>query len=320
MAREPSVREVLDRLVGDSVLSPAQAGEVERALQAAAPRRLRIPWAEVAAYLGGGLVLVGAVLLVAASWRNWGEFARTFVTGATAVVLLTAGAVAAGPRSRSAARGRVAGALFALGAGAVAVTIAVALPDDIVTGAVACGAGLLTAVAGYLLVPSVPGLLASAGFLAATTLLSIDATVGVTPLNGGLGVGTGGLLVAALALGHVVPHRLLGLGAGLALAVFGFQQPLGEEGTAWVAYLLTFGLGVACLALVRRERTWVLLVAGVVAVTLAVPEAIWDLTGGAVGGALLVLTAGLVLLLVSFAGFRLRRTTGRKPPPASPGS
>jgi len=311
MKREPSVREVLDRLVEDDVLSPVQADAVERALREGGPRRVRIPWAEVAGYLGGGLVLVGAVLVVATSWGRWGEFARTFVTGAAAVVLLAAGAGASGGLGgRSAVRGRIAGTLLALGAGAVAAAVAVALTDRAGNGAVACGAGLVIAVVGYVLVPSVPGVLASAGLLAATILFTLDATVGVTSLNAGLGVAAGGLLVAGLAFGRVLPQRQTGLFAGLALAVGGFQQLLGDERATPVGYLLTFAVGVGCLALVRWERGWVLLVAGVAAVTLAVPEAVWDLTGGAVGGAVLVLTAGVVLLLVSFAGFRLRRGAG----------
>ncbi|WP_410642402.1 hypothetical protein [Amycolatopsis sp. lyj-346] len=312
MKREPSVKEVLDRLVGDGVLSSVQADAVERALGAGVRRRVRVPWAEVAGYLGGGLVLVGAVLLVATSWGRWGEFARTFVTGAAAVVLLAAGAAASGGvGSRSAVRGRVGGTLLALGAGAVAAAVAVALTDHGGRGAVACGAGLVTAVVGYLLVPSVSGLLASAGLLAATILFSLDSTVGLTSLNAGLGVATGGLFVAAFAFGRVLPHRQTGLVAGLTLAVAGFQHLLGDERAVPMAYLLTFALGAGCLAAVRWERSWGPLVTGVAAVTLAVPEAVWDLTGGAVGGALLVLTAGTVLLLVSFAGFRLRRDAGK---------
>lgn len=311
MKSAPSVREVLDRLVGDGVLSPEQADAVERALRVREARRVRVPWAEVAGYLGGGLVLVGAVLLVATSWGRWGEFARTFVTGAAAVVLLAAGGAASGGLGgRSAVRGRISGTLLALGAGAVAAAVAVALTDRAGNGAVACGAGLVVAVVGYVLVPSVPGVLASAGFLAAAILFTLDATVGITALNAGLAVAAGGLLVAGLAFGRVLPHRQTGLVAGLTLAVVGFQHLLGDERAAPAAYLLTFVVGAGCLALLRWERSWVLLVAGVAAVSIAVPEAVWDLTGGAVGGALLVLIAGAVLLLVSFAGFRLRRDAG----------
>ncbi|WP_093588668.1 hypothetical protein [Lentzea waywayandensis] len=43
----------------------------------------------------------------------------------------------------------------------------------------------------------------------------------------------------------------------------------------------------------------VLLVAGVVATTVVVPEVVWDLTDGAVGGGVLPLVAGAVLLAAS---------------------
>ena len=96
MTGKAPVPEALRRLVEEAVLSPEQAAEVERALRDAAPARPpRIPWAEVAGYLGGGLVLVGAVLLVATSWAGWTEPARTAVAGTATLLLLTAGVVAA---------------------------------------------------------------------------------------------------------------------------------------------------------------------------------------------------------------------------------
>ncbi|MBE1494029.1 hypothetical protein H4696_001129 [Amycolatopsis lexingtonensis] len=321
MTRESPVREALERLVEEAVLSPGQAAEVERALRGAAARRPRIPWAEVAGYLGGGLLLIGTALLMATSWTDWSKPARTAIVAAATAVLLAAGVVAAhgftglvtARLRKPSPRLRVSATLLALAAGSAAATVVVALPDDAGSAgvAVACGLGTVLAVAGYLLVPFVIGLLAATGLLGATVLAGLDATAGTTPLRGGLAVAAVGLLLAGTALADVLPHRLTGLGLGAAIALFGAQQPLGETSTAPVAYVLTFAFGTGFLVLYRRQRTWSLLIAGVLGITLAVPEAVWDLTGGAAGGAVIVLTAGAVLLAASGIGFRLRRDTQR---------
>lgn len=325
MTGKRPVPDALHRLVEEAVLSPEQAAEVEHALrEAESARRPRIPWAEVAGYLGGGLVLAGAVLLVATSWARWAEPARTAVAGTATLLLLVAGVTAAqgfagllaARRRPPSARLRIAATLLALAAGSNAITVVVALPDHAGSAgaALACGSGAVLAVTSYLLVPFVTGLLAAAGLLLATVLAGLDATVGLTPLRGGLAVAATELLIAVLALAGALPHRLTGTGLGAALALFGAQQPLSESGTAAVAYVLTFALGTGFLVLHRRNRSRPLLIAGIVAITLAVPEAVWDLTDGAVGGAVIVLTAGAVLLAVGGVGFRLRRDHRRNPP------
>ncbi|MEU5265543.1 hypothetical protein [Amycolatopsis sp. NPDC021455] len=324
MTGKSPVPEALHRLVEEAVLSPEQAAEVERALrEAESARGPRIPWAEVAGYLGGGLALVGAVLLVATSWAGWTEPARTAVAGTATMLLLTSGVIAAqgfsglltARRRPPSARLRVAATLIALAAGTTAITVVVALPDDAGSAgaALACGSGAVLAITGYLLLPSVTGLLAAAGLAVATVLSGLDATIGLTPVRGGLAVAATGLLIAGLALAGALPHRLIGTALGTALALFGAQQPLGESGTAAVAYVLTFALGAGFLALHYWKRSWPLLVSGILGVTLAVPETVWDLTDGAAGGAVIVLTAGAVLLAASGAGFRLRRGRRRNP-------
>ena len=57
----------------------------------------------------------------------------------------------------------------------------------------------------------------------------------------------------------------------------------------------------------RWLRSIVLLVAGVLGVTLAVPEAVLDWTNGALGASLILLVAGAVLVAASAVGLRLRR-------------
>jgi hypothetical protein len=72
-------------------------------------------------------------------------------------------------------------------------------------------------------------------------------------------------------------------------------------------YVITLGVAVACLALYRTQRRLVLLLAGVVGVTVAVPEAVWDVTNGAGGAAVILLVGGAVLLAASGLGMRVHR-------------
>jgi hypothetical protein len=270
-------------------------------------------------------VLTGAILLVSTSWEDLTELARTALITVFAVLLLVAGTVAAGGVSGLAtarqraqnARLRVAGALLALGACATAFAVGVALPADTQSRgiAIASGVGLLVAVAGYKLLPTVFGLIGSVLLGLYTVTSAVDAAMVASSLNVGLAWFGFGLLITVMAIGGVLRQPQLGLGLGIAVAMVGAQLPLGHHGAAPWAYLLTTALALGCLALYRFARTPVLLVAGVVGVTLAVPEAIWDLTDGTVGAAAILLVAGTVLLAVSGLGFRLHRRG--HPEPAS---
>lgn len=71
-------------------------------------------------------------------------------------------------------------------------------------------------------------------------------------------------------------------------------------------------IALACLALYGRRRTWVLIVSGVAGLTLAVPEAVWDWTDGAVGGAVILVLAGAVLLAASGLGVVLHRRASQQ--------
>jgi hypothetical protein len=336
--------EALRRLVAEGVLSAQQADAVQQALHlrpnealappareshtaqpvaatpavpAARPAR-RIPWAEIAGYLGGGLVLVGAVVLIETSWDQLSVLTRTALVSVFAVLLLLAGTVAAGgvpglasARQRAGnARLRVAGALLALGACATAFAVGVALPagGEGWQGAAAAGAGLLVAAAGYALLRTGFGVIASValGLYAVTSAVS---TAADTPLGIGLAWFGYGLVVTALALGGLLRQRQLGIGLGTGVTLIGAQMPLAHQGAAPWAYLLTMAFALACLAAYRSVRTPVLLVAGVLGITLAVPEAIWDFANGTVGAAAILLIAGVVLLGASGVGFRLHRRT-----------
>jgi hypothetical protein len=66
-------------------------------------------------------------------------------------------------------------------------------------------------------------------------------------------------------------------------------------------------VSVAAFAMYVRTVAWPYLVIGVLGVTLVVPEAIIDWTGGSLGPAGAVLLAGVTLLGASLAGFRVRK-------------
>ncbi|NUT50380.1 MAG: hypothetical protein HOV94_24200 [Saccharothrix sp.] len=101
----------------------------------------------------------------------------------------------------------------------------------------------------------------------------------------------------SLSLVDVLRPKQLALAVGAATAFFGAQQPLGGDAA----------LAVVCFATYFGERSTVLLVVGVVATTVVVPEIVWDLTDGAVGGGVVLLLAGAVLLATSPGSTWLRR-------------
>lgn len=312
MSEADSVRQALLRLVASGELRAEQVEPVALAVRDALRARDAVNgvrWSEVVAYLGGALVLAGAAAFVGLSWSLMTTPVRAAVL---AVITLSLLGVAAGlgGAARSAAgrtaavQRRVAATLAALGAGTAALFAGVLA--DRHEALVAGTAGLAVAAAGYALLPTAVGLLAC-GVLA---LVALTGLLEVVAPGGGAGAGVGYILLGALMVasalaGWLVP-RPLALGMGAATALFGGQWPFLWEERAW-GYSVTAVIALACLALYTRERTWVLIVAGVAGLTLAIPEAVWDWTGGAVGGAVILVLAGVVLLASSGLGVLLHR-------------
>ncbi|PRX45915.1 putative membrane protein DUF2157 [Prauserella shujinwangii] len=84
MTRRPTRAQALDDLVRRGVLSAEQARVVRAELRLGTPGTPRAggpPWAEIAGYLGGGLVLTGVVVLVSASWDRLPDTARAGLVG-----------------------------------------------------------------------------------------------------------------------------------------------------------------------------------------------------------------------------------------------
>jgi hypothetical protein len=166
--------------------------------------------------------------------------------------------------------------------------------------------GLLVAVTAYVLVTTALSFLTTAAAAICATIGWITELAPDSALPGGAALFALGVTGMFLALAEVLPPKQLALAVGAATTLFGAQQPL--AGDAPVAYALTACLAFVCFITYFAARSTVLLVASVVATTVVVPEIVWDLTDGAVGGGVLLLVAGAVLLATSLGSTWLRRT------------
>jgi hypothetical protein len=303
---ESRVRGALERLVTERIVAPEQVEPITRAVRDALPepeptRRAR--WTEIISYAGGALVLAGAIALLGPAWDGLTREVRSGLLGLITALLL--GAALAVRRTGSASRRRVTGVLWTL----AAVTAGLAAAQLVIGHEVliASGVGLVVAVTGYVLFPGSTGLLVS-GVLSMTALFSLLDLIGPQPtLPQAFAVIGLGVVFAALAATGVVRHRGLGLAIGSVLALIGAQLPMGMADNDGWPYVLTLLVAVGCLALYVREKTPVLIVAGIVGITIAVPEAVWDLTDGTLGGALLIVLTGFILLGTGTSGLLWHR-------------
>lgn len=323
----PTQEEALQHLVAAGILSQQQCVAVRAALASVAPKRAgATTWlAEAAGYAGGCLLLAGVALFIGASWESLTRVERSGLLGGFAVAFAVAGlAVAGGPAGIAHLRAvgapvrcRIVGVLFAVTAVAAGAAVGIAcLPTSFPALAGTCFA-LVVALAGYAVLPSVPGVLATAAASFATVAALAEEIIHVTPLEGGLLILTLGLGWTAVAATGRVSPRWLPFTIGAALSVLGSQQPMGSEEWAPLAYALTFAVAMGSFALYWRYRLLILLLTGVLGVTISVPEAVSDLTGGALGGSVILLAAGGALIAASVFGLRLHRQ-GDQMAPAPP--
>ncbi|QGK70096.1 hypothetical protein GIY23_11675 [Allosaccharopolyspora coralli] len=320
----PRQRAAVRGLVERGVLSPDQADVVLTELAAASvpsasgtansPGQRRGGLWEVLGYAGAALVFGGAALLLHMSWEDLGQVARVSILLALAALVTAAGVLVAGGPSRvrslrpaSTPRRRIVAALFVLAAPLVAMAVSTGSQNE--WAVPTATAGLVVAVVGYLALPSVPGMLAMGAFSVGVVYAATgDWWPGATMLTAALLVALGGVWIA-LSLAEWLAERTVGLTGGAFIALLGAQWALGLDSTAW-GYGATLALAVVFFGLYVRWQDLPLLVAGIVGVTVSVPEAVWDLTGGALGGPLVVLLAGVALLGAGVFGLRLRKRTG----------
>ena len=272
---------------------------------------------EVAGYVGGGLMLGGAGLLIGLNYDRLGRAGTAWALAGYALALaLAAVVVAAGPHrivglryDGSPVRRRLVGVLMALASAPAAVAVAVVTePNQTLWAGLA---GLAVALAGYALLPTVPAVLAMATMSVVTTAGLVELDTAYRPHLPTLAfVGLGVVWGVVSAAGLIRPKHI-GYTIGAALAVVGAQLELGaDERFVW-AYSVTSAVAVACFVVYWLERATVLLVFGVIATTIAVPEAVTDWTDDALSGPAILLISGAVLVAASALGLWLRSVRSR---------
>jgi hypothetical protein len=277
---------------------------------------------EIAGYAGGALVLAALGLFLADRWGGFSRHERlaavtaiaVFLLGAGAVMGLASGGVRALREQSEATRRRLTSTLVS--AGAVAAGIAAGMAVDLWGSAgtdaegPAFAFGLTVtalAAAAYLLAPSALAQLVLLGGLTTTvtTGLWLAADPGEVPYALAL-LAVGALWLAAARAGYL-REQTLGHVLGLGTALVGAQLPVGGD-QAPLGYLLTAAVAAAGFGWYVRSRSWPFVAAGVLGLTLVVPEAVVDWTDGSLGVAGVVLVTGLTLLAASLAGFRASRS------------
>ena len=317
---------VVSALVGSGLVDPVREHEaivvVDGALtgQAAASSTLKDRFAELAGYLGGALVVAAGGIFFATEWGNLSESARVgMLAGITlllalsgALLVLTGGGLAVLRTDRGAVRRRLAGLLFtgtaAAAAGAVGLKVARSLsPEnsaDLLAGFLTMA---LVSVGGYLVAPTVVGQLGTAVGAFMSVPWALDVIADIEPIAFGLIIlvlGVGWLVIAERGVWREVAS---GRVIGCVLALVGAQIPVFHSQQAWAGYLATAVVAGAAFTAYVVRPSWPYLAAGVIGVTLSVPEALLDWTDGSLGAAGGLLVAGATLLGASLLGLLLRQ-------------
>ncbi|MFB7878250.1 DUF2157 domain-containing protein [Nocardia sp. NPDC056064] len=314
MVREHRVGVALERLVASGVISGEQRAAVLRAVDEQ-ERAGRAPAgrvaAEIVAYLGAGLVAAGLALFLGRAWSEVAQSGRVVLLAVVAgcavggAVILAGGCRGVFRRVPIAGAGRVrlAAVLLVLAAGATAGAVATAFGEHGTAGPPAVLAGLLVAVLGYLLVPTVLGMVAVAGFGVAAVYAVSDAVVVRSPWQGIALLVFGGMWFG-LAWARLLVAEWAGYLLGGVIAVLGAQSV--TFGDSLWRPLLTGLIGLGCLGLYALRREPVLVVGGAATVAIAVGQLVAEQTGGGPAVASLVLAIGAVVLTVGLIVLVLR--------------
>ncbi|WP_280250637.1 DUF2157 domain-containing protein [Nocardia abscessus] len=311
MVRDERAGAALGRLVAEGVLSASQADAVLTALaaeRASAVARGKV-LAEIAAYVGAGLLFGGIFLVASSSWDDLGRPVRVGVLAVVSAGLLLGGVLLTGVRLRRtsvhSARARLAAVLFALGSVALAGSVGTALEGGGSDAAwvFACAAGAVIAVLGYLALPSVVGMLVCACFVPAAVAGLLTEVIDLEDTWGSVAVLLlGGVWFALARLGALIDTRvgyLIAIVTSVAAA-----QSVDIDGRTW-AYGLTALVALVCFALYATQRSAVLVIGGGVAIALAAGEAVSDWTDDSLGAAAVVVAIGAITL--ALGAFRLVR-------------
>ncbi len=309
-ARHEEAADVLDAMV---------AGESPRAMT------LRRVLAEVAGYVGAAFVVAAVAVFVAPRWLDMSLATRLSLLVGTGLALAVAGVAlgvtGGGLRSLRGAAGalrrRLASVLLTGASVAGAAAVVVWLTDWADQGPSSRDAyiglgGFVTlavlAAVGYAVAPTLVGQAAVAVGATFGSISVWEVVDDATSLEVGGTVLVLGAAWLALAETGVWREQLPARIIGAVLALGGAQLLLPDH-ASW-AYVTTAAVGVAAFVMYAALRAWPYLALGVVALTLAVSEALLDWTTGSFGTAAALLGAGVTLLVTALVGLRLRRTPG----------
>jgi hypothetical protein len=289
------------KLVDEGVLTETQFEAVMVALATQEQRQPGKIIAEIAAYVGAGLVFGGIALVIGSSWEDLALGGRVAVLAAVSLGLVLAGVAVVGGPSRLFVRGahgsrvRLGSALLALAAGAVAGTVGTALDngtDD--AGSWAVLAGLLVAVLGYAAVPSVIGMLVCGVFSGAAMPWALGDLADVDDVWVGIGMLVVGGIWFALTRIDVFMESWLGYAIAVSISLLGALVVLADD-RPW-AFLLSVLVAAVCFALFAQRRSMVLVLGGGLAVAIAVGSAVTEWTDDAFVAACVVLVIGAIVL------------------------
>jgi hypothetical protein len=279
---------------------------------------------EVGGYVGGAFVFGAAAVLLADHWGSLGAPVRVGVLAVPSALLLVAASVLmrsvpGGWRARPdrdvvrggrGARRRLVATFMtvtaALASGAAGVWAHAVGATDPSVALAASLTGLLIAGAGYAVCRIELLHLVSGIGLVATVLavLSRFVTLDLAPV--GTTLACVGVVWAALATVRILAERSFGYGlAGVLLFIGG--EELTVTGSSWTGYLVLGVLAITALAGFVALRALVLLVVGVITLATVVPQAVIDVTDGALGASGALLVVGLSIVGASVLGIRLHR-------------
>lgn len=308
----PAQDAALRRLTDAGELTETQADAVRSALwPPAAPGAGRqMSWLlEAAGYVGGGLIAGGLALFLGERWDDLTPSSRAALLGGFAVlfvvaaVLVAAGRVVSVGRGPATARRRVVAVLLTSAAVPLAVAVAAAIEAD-GEALAAFAAGLLAAAAAYALVGTPYGVVMLAVMSLGVLATALDLAHANSGVSAVVTVLAGALWCLAAVL-RVLRPTTLSLTIGLATALVGPQ--LAIDAYPGLAYPLGFAVAVGAFVLYHWVRELVLLIAGVIGLTVLVPELVHEVTDGAIAGASVLVVGGAVLIAASALGLRLRR-------------
>ena len=282
--------------------------------------------AEVAAYAGAALVVASMVLLGLQYWAQWQPLQRSLVIGSVSLVLLAAALVAwrlsRTDEPASSARTRYVIATLVL-VSAIAMAIAVGsylyttryrapvYDRHNVSLTVALVIALLILALGYLLVRT---MLVQLGLAVAAFTLTTSVWLGEQYSSEDWlpGLWRAVLILVLAALWGVLAEtrrwreESLGRAVTAVLLIAGCQMMFGLPSLGW-AHAFTLAAAFVLFGLYWWRGDWPHLAGGVVALTIAVTEALVEWTHGSLGAGGAVLVAGLTLLAASGGAVLLRR-------------